>query len=203
MADLAVLTGDIVGSQKLEPDGLDRAFDGLSIAANRLEKTTGEAAHLTRTRGDGWQAVTRPAFALRAAFLFRAGVRHCGKAFETRLGLGIGEGQIKGQTLEDAGGDAFVASGHALDTMHKSKRIEGQALPYALCLALPLVDRVSNLWTPRQAEVALHVLTLPKPTQEDVAEALGITRQAVQQHWEAGNLDAIAETCTIGEDRPA
>lgn len=202
MVELAVLTGDIVGSQKLEQGGLAHAFDGLAAAAAQIEASTGQNAHLTRTRGDGWQAVTLAQFALRAAFLFRAGVRQCGKAFETRLGVGLGTGRIYAPTLEDAEGPAFVASGHALDTMGKSQRITGNGLPPALQIALPLADRLSGIWTPRQAEVALHALGLPKPTQDEVGRRLGVSRQAIHQHWEAAHLDAIAESCAMSEIAP-
>lgn len=198
MAQFAVLTGDIVGSQRLEAGGLDLAFQGLADAGARLHASTGHASHLTRTRGDGWQAVTQIRYALRAAFLFRAGVRQCGKAFETRLGLGFGAGEIRGDTLEDAEGPAFVQSGHALDRIPKARRIVGTSQD--LGVALPLADRVSGLWTPKQAEIALRALGLPKPTHEDVAQDLGITRQAVQQQWDAAHLDAICESCSISEE---
>lgn len=199
MQELAVLTGDIVGSQKLEPGGLDQAFAALEAVSKRLEASTSQDPHLTRIRGDSWQAVTPAPFALRAAFLYRAAVRSCGRAFETRLGLGIGPGDIRGQTLEDADGPAFVESGHALDTIRKSRRIVGSNLSYALTIALPLADRLSAGWTPRQAEIATHALSLPQPTHEDVADLLRISRQSVQRQWAVAHLEAIADSCLAAE----
>lgn len=196
---LAVLTGDIVRSQKLEPGGLDLAFEALASVSKRLEASTSQNPHLTRTRGDGWQAVTPAHYALRAAFLYRAAIRSCGRAFETRLGIGIGFADIRGETLENAEGPAFIASGHALDTMRKSKRIVGQNLPPALEIALPLADRLSGGWTPRQAEIAIYALSLPQPTHDDVAGLLRIARQTVQRQWDAAHLEAIAESCLAAE----
>ena len=200
MVTLAVFTGDIVGSRKLEPGGLEKAFEGLARAATRLEASTHQKACLTRVRGDGWQAISTARFALRGAFLLRAGVRQCGKAFHTRVGLGIGFGDVRGNTLEDADGAAFVASGHALDTMRKSRRIAGEALDLGLATALPLADRISGGWTPRQAEIAVLALSLPQPSQDHVARTLGVSRQAIQQHWDAAHLDAVADSCVVYEE---
>ena len=199
--ELAVLTGDIVASQKLQPAQLDAVFEALRQTAQGFVTFSELDACFTRIRGDGWQAVARPDFALRSVFLLRAAVRSCGNGFETRLALGIGEGEIRGSSLGDASGPAFVASGHALDRIRRARRVVGRDVGPVLEVSLPLADRLSGTWTARQAEVALYALRLPQPTREEVAQRLGVTRQTIQGQWEAAHLDAIAESCRLVEER--
>lgn len=196
MADLAVLTGDIVRSQRLSRAALDDVFRSLDRNFNLLGRGVDVPSRLTRVRGDGWQAVTAPAYALRAVFLARAAVRLCAKGLETRIGVAVGPGRVHGESgLEDAEGPAFVASGHSLDHMRKSQRIVGADLPVPLATALPLSEAISNRWTARQAQVASHALMLPSPSREDVANALDLTQQSLQRHWSAAAIAEISDAC--------
>ena len=201
MRDFAVMTGDIVRSQSLARADLDAIFAQLKAVATDLGQATGQAALFTRIRGDSWQAVFAPPCALRALFLMRAAVRSCGKGFETRIGVGLGPGEVK-DSLGSADGPGFVASGHALDTMRKSRRIAGGKLPAALAATLPLAEALSARWTQRQAEVARYALQQPSPTRDSVAEALSVTQQTLQKHWSAAALDEISEACETFETPP-
>ena len=199
MGSLAVLTGDIVHSQRLAPGELDRVFSSLAHHADLLGDGTGQAAYFTRGRGDGWQIATTPRFALRAVFLMRAAVRACGKGYETRLGLGVGMGNVPGPSLANADGPAFVASGQALDSMKKVRRIAAVDASAAITSALPLAEVVSGRWTPRQAEVAAQALGLPEKSRGDMAQALQLSQQAFQTHWAAAGLVAVLDACAIAE----
>lgn len=199
MRDLTVLTGDIVRSQRLTRGELDQVFVSLSNAADMLGNSARQNAHFTRIRGDSWQAVTHPAFGLRAVFLMRAAVRMCGKGFETRIGVAVGPGMIRGADLADADGESFISSGHALDKMKKNRRVLGGVLPGNLAPALPLAEALSARWTARQAEVACLALALPAPTQDDVALRLEISQAAVQKHWSAAAISEILDACDLVE----
>ncbi len=199
MPQLAVLTGDIVKSSALPDGGLAQIFAGLDAAAMAVADWQDVAPRLTRARGDSWQAVCAAPFAFRAALAFRAGVRMTGKAHDTRIGLGIGDGTVTGADLADADGAAFVASGRALDDMARTARLATDTAPLALQTALPLADHISSRWTVRQAQIALASLAVPAPTQDALAEQFGVSRQTVHSLQDAAGIRALIEVCEMLE----
>lgn len=199
MPQLAVLTGDIVKSSALPEGGLAQIFAGLDAAAVAVADWQDVPPRLTRARGDSWQAVCAAPFAFRAALAFRAGVRMTGKAHDTRIGLGIGDGTVTGADLADADGAAFVASGRALDDMARTARLATDTAPLALQTALPLADHISSRWTVRQAQIALASLAVPAPTQDALAEQFGISRQTVHSLQNAAGIRALIEVCEMLE----
>ncbi len=200
MADLAVFTGDIVKSTKLTSAELSRIFDGLQDVAATLALWQGAPTRLTRFRGDGWQMTIAPRLTLRALLAVRAAVRRAGKGFDTRIGVGLGDGSVPGDDLAGAEGEAFVRSGHALDQMRRSTRMSAPDADISLRIALPLADQIVAGWTPKQAEIALLLLPPSGPTQADVASALGLTQQTVQQQVETSGLVGLIEACELAED---
>lgn len=202
MPELAVLTGDIVRSQRLSADALDAVFQAMSGAADRLETGTGQAGHFTRARGDGWQMVTLPRYALRAACLMRAAVRSEGKGLETRLALSIGAVDLRGKNLSVADGPGLVASGQTLDEMGKRQRIAFRDVP-ALCqAALILTGPAAARWTARQAQVVVHALSLPHQETSRIAQSLSLSQQGLQKFWSAAHVDALREACLAYEAAP-
>ena len=95
----------------------------------------------------------------------------------------------------DADGAAFVSAANALENMRKTQRIGVGDAPVALAAALPLVEAVSARWTARQAEVVLHALALPAPSQAAVADALDLSQQALQKHWSAAAAPHVLAAC--------
>ncbi len=199
MPQLAVLTGDIVKSSALPEGGLAQIFAGLEAAAAAVAEWQDMIPRLTRARGDSWQAVCAAPFAFRAALAFRAGVRMTGKAHDTRIGLGTGDGTVTGADLADADGAAFVASGRALDDMARTARLATDSAPLALQTALPLADHISSRWTVRQAQIALASLAVPAPTQDALAERFEVSRQTVHSLQEAAGIRALIEVCEMLE----
>lgn len=199
MPQLAVLTGDIVKSSALPDGGLAQIFAGLDAAATAVADWQDVAPRLTRARGDSWQAVCAAPFAFRAALAFRAGVRMTGKAHDTRIGLGTGDGTVTGADLADADGAAFVASGRALDDMARTARLATDTAPLALQTALPLADHISSRWTVRQAQIALASLAVPAPTQDALAEQFAVSRQTVHSLQDAAGIRALIEVCEMLE----
>jgi hypothetical protein len=199
MPQLAVLTGDIVKSSALPEGGLAQIFAGLEAAATAVAEWQDVIPCLTRARGDSWQAVCAAPFAFRAALAFRAGVRMTGKAHDTRIGLGTGDGTVTGADLADADGAAFVASGRALDDMARTARLATDSAPLALQTALPLADHISSRWTVRQAQIALASLAVPAPTQDALAERFEVSRQTVHSLQDAAGIRALIEVCEMLE----
>lgn len=195
MANYAVMTGDIVKSSQLPDGGLDRIFAHLGRAAEQIAAWQGSSAYLTRNRGDGWQMAVSPAFALRAVFAARAAVRMTDKRFDTRIALALGDGTIPGDTLSDASGPVFTASGQALEHMARKRDMvaAGNAGTYAI--ALRLSEEIIKRWTEAQAEVAFLALDPSKPTQDALAAKLNMSQQGVQKHLEASGVEALIEIC--------
>lgn len=199
MQDWAVFTGDIVKSTEMDTPTLEAVFDALRAASVQIEGWQGAPAPFVRFRGDGWQMALAPRFALRAALVVRARVRANGKGISTRIGIGIGAGDLGGTALAAADGPAFVASGHALDTMKRAPLLAAPEGPVALRTALPLADVIASGWTPKQAEVTAVLLDLQPPTQDVLAKSLGRSRQATQKQAEGAGLAALLEACTAFE----
>jgi hypothetical protein len=128
MKTYAVLTGDIIGSSKLGPEGLDAAMSLLRRLAEEFEETHPESVvgQPEVFRGDSWQlALQRPALALTAGVFIRAGFK--AGDFDTRIGIGLGAVErLNTERISQSVGPAFVRSGQALDQLGKDQTL---ALP--------------------------------------------------------------------------
>ncbi|MEJ6402392.1 hypothetical protein [Yoonia sp. 2307UL14-13] len=201
MTNYAVLTGDIVKSSNLPEGGLDRIFTNLNMAADRIADWQDGPVYFTRNRGDGWQMAVKPAFALRAIFASRAAVRMVDKRFDTRVALALDEGTIPGETLADAHGPAFTASGRALEDMPRRRTMIFAENSGVYAIVIRLAEKIIEGWTEAQAEVALAALAADKPTQSALASALDVTKQTIQSHVDASGIDALIETCEMIDAR--
>lgn len=180
MTSSAILTGDLIGSTA-QPQGVAQAMALLGDVAAEAERWTGTAPKFTRFRGDGWQFRVPAGQALRAALLVAARLRGEG-ALGTRIAIGIGTLQTDGtRDLSDAAGEAFTASGRALDHMARGQvwALAGAAPDWAVAL-VTLAEWHSSRWSREQAEAMGVMLAEPELTQLAAAARLGITRQAWQ-----------------------
>ncbi|MFD2739808.1 hypothetical protein ACFSUD_09530 [Sulfitobacter aestuarii] len=200
MTDWAVFTGDIVKSSELGSEQLSRIFSSLEEAADEVARWQDAPTLFTRFRGDGWQMAVAPALTFRALLAMRAAVRRVGKGLDSRIGIGIGQGRIPGDDLSGAEGVAFLHSGHALDEMKRTLRMSAPEADLSLRLLLPLADQIIDGWTARQAEIAYLLLPPEAPTQSEVADRLGQTRQSVQQQADQSGIMALLESCTLLEN---
>lgn len=199
MQNLAVFTGDIVRSGDLDSAGLAEVFASLTQAAHCVAVWPDSTSVFTRFRGDGWQMALPAHFALRAALVMRAAVRATGKARDTRIGVGIGAARLTADDLASAEGPAFVQSGRALDGIKRNILMAAPDAPLVLRAALPLADRIAQGWTPKQAQIAIHMLAPLPPTQDALADVLGHTRQLIQKQADAAAIVALLESCEAYE----
>jgi hypothetical protein len=196
---LAVLTGDIVRSSALAQSGLDAAMAAIAEAAGAAARWGDRSARLARFRGDGWQWVApEPRLAMRAALVIRASLRAEGRAFDTRISIGIGPGSLPSDgELAAASGPAFQLSGRGLDEMGRSRRLAlAWAVPPACAgerrALVALVDEIARRWTPAQARVLRAALQPEPPAQTELAAALGVAQQTVARHLRAAGAGALA-----------
>jgi hypothetical protein len=194
---VAVLTGDLIASQRAGPEVVERAMQCLKSSANDLSKILRVDTRFTRFRGDGWQIMLGNAgHALRACLIILADLRASGIGIETRIAAGIGKMDNPGTTdLSDAAGEAFLASGRGLDLLTRQRRLTiagGQFQDHLWQAAIfDLVDWISNNWTRPQANAAALALRPDWRTHQDLAKRIGISRQAMQSRLASGGFAAL------------
>jgi hypothetical protein len=172
----AVLTGDLIGSTSASQGAIDAA---MKIVAGCF----GAANGFTRFRGDGWQVYfDDPGYGLWALLRISAALRAAG-GLESRIALGLGRAEnVDLSNLAAASGSAFVASGRALSHIQKGNRfaMAGDGLDMLHEQLVTLIDERTAGWSQEQAEAAaLAWSRYQHPTQFEIAQQLGISRQAV------------------------
>lgn len=188
----AVLTGDLIRSRKADTAAVGATFEILSDAAAVFGATWDLDLRFTRYRGDGWQIVlTKPGLLLDAALYFITRLKAGQTGIATRLSIGVGPAETLGtRDLSDATGPAFFVSGDHLGTMGRNRMmtLNGQGIGPAQVAIIDLAEWIASGWTAAQAEaVAIH-LEGQLSRQEDIAEKLGVTRQAVQSRLSGAGL---------------
>ena len=190
---VAVLTGDLVGSRAAGDVNIAAAMEQLSRTAHKLDQN----ARFSRFRGDGWQMVLHePNRALFATLLLLADLRASRLSIETRISVGIDGVQSFGTAnLSDASGDAFLRSGHGLDTLPRQKRLAiTQCNPVLALWASAVFDYIewqSRGWTVAQAEAIATALRHPNETQKKLSVRLAITRQAMQSRLTSAGWPSV------------
>ncbi len=193
----AVMTGDLVGSQKAMPATMEAALRQLSVTAHDLSKLCNADTRFTRFRGDGWQiAMPEAGLVLRACLMLIADLRASGIGIETRISAGIGPIESLGTVnLSDATGPAFFVSGNHLDVMPKRRRLfiaGGTDTDRTWQAAIfDLVEWQSGTWTQAQAQAVAMALRPDWKTHQDLADRLDITRQAVQSRLDGAGFQRL------------
>ena len=196
---VAVLTGDLVRSTALSHEDLVCVRNVLETATREVSGWGRGAVHGPDVfRGDSWQVVLLDGTsALRAAVYLRAVLRALEHRPDTRIAIGVGGAEVidEGEVSRSVG-EAFTLSGRALDDMN---RFEGFKLAVPrwsasqayLPTVVALCDHIVGTWSPSQAKVALEVLRPDAGTQEDIGQALDVSRQFVNKVYRQSGLSAV------------
>lgn len=203
---VAVLTGDLIGSTASGENATDAAMACLNKTSVEIAKWRGVSPPLRffdRYRGDGWQILlTHPAYALRATLVLAATLASRPDLPRTRIGIGIGPADIQGnKDFAASTGAAFIASGHALDTLPRARMfaIEGEHISHLHRAVLTLAEELSGRWTPEQAEATALYLSPRQPTLAAIAERLNISTQAVSYRIRGAGARALRDAVTWWE----
>ncbi len=200
---IAVMTGDLVGSKKHSKEEVDAAISEIARTAEYLGTLADAHTRFTRFRGDGWQIVLgRAGWAMRAALIIIADMKAKGKAIETRISVGIGRYESLGtDDLSDASGQAFITSGRRLDDMPSHRRlvIEGGRTdaPHGVpdhtwqIAIFDMAEWIASRWSQPQAEAMAMALRFDWQTQDELAQRLGITRQAMHARLRGAGFQAM------------
>ena len=209
----SVLTGDLIGSRRRDENALNRAMARLAQAAEDITTDTGHQTRFERHRGDGWQMLLPDGRdGLRAALRTIAALAADDGGLATRLAIGLGDAELPpsqtqpSQTqpprapLAAGRGAAFLTAGDALDAMPRNTHITLTPEAGPLFAAMTgLIDWQCRNWTPPQADALFFALRRNKPTQEDMANHFGISRQAVQARLAGTGLPALRQAIDVFE----
>ena len=187
----AVLTGDLVLSTRSAPAQVDQAMALIETTARHL----GDTVRFQRFRGDGWQIHVGPAGKGLAALVCIAARLRALDGLASRIALGVGEVHgLDKDSLGQAGGMAFVASGRALDAMAPGQRLAlaGPGIDPLHHALMAYVDAQVQGWSAPQAEaVALSLDPQGPQGQQVLAQGLGISRQAFAARLSAAGFACI------------
>ena len=198
MTELAVITGDLVGSTRHPSDQIDAAMQAIEGAAADIADwhSPSTDTRFTRFRGDGWQiCLSDPRLSLRAAVVIQG--RLIARGMESRISIGIGAADTLGTAdLSDAAGRAFELSGHGLDQMGDTWRlaIDKDGIQVEDQLIADLLGERMGRWTAAQAEAAAMQLASPGRirTLFEIGKQLKISPQAVNDRVRGAGCPVIA-----------
>ncbi len=208
MPDIAILTGDLIGSTRKRPEQVEAAWAALRQIMADVLGTVMDDPRLTRFRGDGWQVKLPPRFALRGLLMISAALKAAHTGLDTRVSLAIAPYDDLGNgDLNAASGPVFTLSGRNLDAMTRLSRnlvfaAPGDPAERWKNATLHLAWAQAARWSPPQAEVMAHALMLPPPRQEDMAARLRLTRQAVQARLASAGFAALGPALAAFEETP-
>jgi hypothetical protein len=206
----AVLTGDIVSSRQLPPERLERTRRLIAEGAARFRRRQPRALSGVPEvfRGDAWQLLLRePRWALRAALYMRA-LLLAGDEVRTRVSIGIGTVEaVNRSRVSLSTGEAFLLSGHALDSITGYFDLTGALPERAAPLAawfpamLHLCSGLIRPWTRRQAEIVSVALLAENPTHESIAGTLRpkVSKQSVSESLAAARWRPLLEGMRVFE----
>ncbi|MFW2587225.1 MarR family transcriptional regulator [Sagittula sp. SSi028] len=190
----AVLTGDIVDSTAMAPDKIDETMTQITSVAKLF------GGRFARRGGDGWQiALPDPVMDLRCALMVAAVTRRAGRDLATRIALARDDQPMPDTPdLNAAHGAGFTASGRLLDRLERGPLMahaEGGTTHATTALAADIADG----WTPAQARTVAEALHPDAGPRSAIADALGVSRQAVDQALNAARWPALTAALTAWE----
>jgi predicted XRE-type DNA-binding protein len=189
---IAVITGDIIGSRKVN------TASWLKALRTQLHRFGTSPKEWEIYRGDEFQLeIAHPGEALLKAFQLKACIKTF-KSLDVRMGIGLGEKDFTGTKVSQSNGSAFNNSGRQFDVLKKQK------VNLAICSPKPEFDQEINLmlklalitmdnWSVVSAQVAKMVLAKPNLLQEEIAQKLGIKQSAVSQRFNRAKLELMME----------
>ena len=182
ISEVAVLTGDIAGSSKLDYDRRFLLYQAFPVLSDLLLSKYPEAVsyRISNFRGDGWQIIVNsPQKAFEIGLFIRTYIRYRFQMekLDTRIAIGIGPVDfIPSENVSAGDGPAYLASGHLLETMTNgfvginfSSDIKNDLLFNSLANLIGLLDVLVSSWGPGHSQSVN--LAMQGLTQTEIAEA--------------------------------
>ncbi len=195
----AVLTGDIVGSSKLERQDREKLLGVMHKASQEIRAFWSDAVPMDIDifRGDSWQMlIEKPEHALEIAVYFRAYLKSTmqNRKLDSRIVIATGTVDFIGNRVSESDGQAFRDSGKALEKMPRAvyfRYISDQNQASLMDAAFRLLDAIIKGWTAKQALAVTGALQ--GLTQEKIAKLWNppISQPAVLKHLDSSGWFAI------------
>ncbi len=196
----AVLTGDLVMSEKLSAAVRKMVPDRLELCRRALLEHEVDVSEVDVYRGDGWQLLTRtPEWLPFIALFIRVELKAWREDLDSRAVGAVGTTQSTGDGDVSRGyGDAFTRSGRGLDSLPKDRRMafslhaDDDAQQRLVNAATVLVDEVVTDWTAAQATAVSRAMR--GQSQEEIGRGWPggpISQQAVAQHLQRASWPAV------------
>lgn len=184
---IAILTGDIINSQKSEvTDWLDRLKNVLNHYGKAPEQWE-------IFRGDSFQLMTPPSFALIAAIHIKSAIKQT-KFQDVRIAIGIGEETYNANSISESNGDAYFKSGETFENLKKQTlaiKTESSPVDETINLMLSLALLTANNWSNTVAKVISTVLENPNRNQKEIAQILHKSQSSVSEALKRGGYEEI------------
>lgn len=167
---IAVITGDIVHSRKVEPK------KWINTLKDCLKLFGKEQKNWEIYRGDSFQIELPVKEAIIAAILIRLCVRKI-TYLDARMSIGIGKKKHTSKTIKQANGTAFENSGLVFEQL----KIKNQLLKLKTDHAdvdievntyLDLITHIISTWKPASCYILYHIILYPMMTQSELAEKI-------------------------------
>ena len=189
---IAVITGDIIGSQKTNP----------KVWLNLLKKELSEIGENPKIweiyRGDSFQAIiTNAADALKIAIKIKATLKTISD-IDVRMAIGIGSKTYTASRVTESNGTAFVHSGETIEKLKNEKQTlaiksDWPEFDKEMNLLLKLSLIVMDNWTVNAAEVVKAAIENPETVQHKLGKMVGIKQSAVSNRLKRAYFDEIME----------
>ncbi len=195
---VAVLTGDLIASTEAGQPATDAAIALVEAVATTEGTQNGIDTRFARFRGDGWQIYcSDPARVFRLTVLVLAHLQCRPDLPKTRISAATGPMAFLPQAgLASASGEAFSISGQTLDAMSHQRLLfhtDEVGGPWKSAL-FSYLEWQSARWSPEQAEAVAIAFRHTPSRPKDVADALGISRQAAAARLQGAGFGPLSET---------
>lgn len=199
---IAILTGDIVDSRKLESPEI------WILPLKSLFSTWGSSPKTWEIfRGDSFQLeISEPQNSLLAALQIKALMKSLANSdqskrtspVDVRLAIGIGEKTYTSDQITESNGPAFIRSGERFETLKSEGNQLAVASPWPdfdreINLILRLASIQMDSWSISSGELLIEILKNPARNQTELGKLLGIGQNAISKRFKAANVAEIAD----------
>lgn len=185
----AVITGDIIRSREKETENWIKNLK--SVLAHH-----GKAfSEWEIFRGDSFQLMVEPLYALMATFHIKASMK-CVSELDVRMAIGVGEVTHLSARITESNGPAFIYSGECFDDLKKQTlaiKTGHRETDKTLNMMFKLAMLTANNWSPKVATVIKTFLEHPGSNQKELAQRLNISQSNASEALKRGGFNEMMQ----------
>lgn len=186
---IAVITGDIIGSKRVEPEVWQQRLK------NYFAKITKDVEKWEIYRGDSFQLEVPLEKALEIALSIKSLIKS-NSLIDVRMSIGIGDKTFKGKKVTESSGTAHINSGESFNKLKNNTLIIKSPFTefdeYFNSL-LKLVSFISNSWKPATSETIFYSLTNRDLMQREIAKKLKKDNTTINKALKRGAYEEMIE----------